>query len=63
MISSFKNILVKIQPNMSEQERKQQWIYYFPYAETKQKFLCMPYTKNIFTLKEIFIEREERWIE
>ena len=30
-------ILIKILPNMSEQEKKQQWIYDLLNAETKQK--------------------------
>ena len=33
----------KIQPNMNEQEKKQQIIYDLLNAETKQKFLCLPY--------------------
>ena len=40
----FKPFLIKIQPNMSEQEKKQQRIYDFN-AETKLKFLCQMYTK------------------
>ena len=31
---------------MSEQEKKQQRIYDFLDAETKLKFLCLPYTKQ-----------------
>ena len=32
---------------MSEQEKKQQRIYDLLNAETKPKFLCLPYTKQI----------------
>ena len=37
---------IKIQPNISEQEKKQQIIYDLLNAETKPKFLCLPYTKQ-----------------
>ena len=33
--------LIKIQPNMSEQEKKQRRIYDLLNAETKPKFLCL----------------------
>ena len=44
---------------MSEQERKRQWIYDLLNAETKPKFLCLPYTKqgHFFTEKELFKEK------
>ena len=47
MINSIIQALfkIKIQLNMSEQEKKQQRIYDLLNAETKQKFLCLPYTK------------------
>ena len=37
---------------MCEQETKQQRIYDFLNAETKQKFLCLPYTKQRKTFPE-----------
>ena len=38
MISSFiQALFIKIQPNMSEQEKKRRGIYYLLYAETKPK--------------------------
>ena len=38
MISSIiQTLFIKIQPNMSEQEKKRQRIYYFLNAETKPK--------------------------
>ena len=42
----FKHFLIKIQPNMSEQEKKRQRIYDFLYVKTKPKFLCPPHTKQ-----------------
>ena len=43
----FKHFLeINIQFNMSEQEKKRQRIYDFLNAETKQKFLCLPYIKQ-----------------
>ena len=44
---------------MSEQEKKLQRIYDMLDAETKQKFLCLPYTKK----KEKFLDniRVEGW--
>ena len=44
MISTF--FKIKIQPNMNEQEKKRQRIYDLLNAETKPKFLCLPYTKQ-----------------
>ena len=47
MITSIsRNFLIKIQSNMSEQEKKRQRIYYLLYAETKSKFLCLLYMKQ-----------------
>ena len=40
---SFK---IKIQPYVSEQEKKRQRIYDLLNAETQPKFLCQPYTKQ-----------------
>ena len=37
---------IKIQPNMSDQEKKRQRIYDMLYAETKPQFLCLPYSKR-----------------
>ena len=37
---------IEIQPNMSEQEKKRQRIYDLLNAETKLKYLCLPYTKQ-----------------
>ena len=50
---------IKIQPIISEQEKKQQKIYDLLNTETKPKFLCQLYTrKRIFflTKKELFKE-------
>ena len=62
MISSIIRALfkIKIQSNMSEQEKKSQRIYDLLNAKTKPKFLCLPYTKqrkNFFTEKELFKEK------
>ena len=47
MISSYiQALFIKIQPNMSEQEKKQQRIYDLLNTKTKLKFLCLPYTKQ-----------------
>ena len=50
---------------MSEQEKKHQRIYDLLNAESKPKFLCLPYTKQrkIFTEKELFKENWEWKIE
>ena len=60
MLSSIIQALfsIKIEPNMSEQEKKWQRIYDLLNAETKPKFLCLPYTKQrkFFTGKELFKE-------
>ena len=47
---------IKIQPNMSEQEKKRQRVYDLLNAETKPKFLCLPYTKQrkLFNRKRAF---------
>ena len=37
--------IIKIQPNMSEQEKKQQRNYELLNADTKPKFLRLPYVK------------------
>ena len=44
---------------MSEQEKKLQRIYDLLNAETKSKFLCLPFTKQRkkFTEKELFKEK------
>ena len=49
MISSIIQVLfkIKIQPNISDQEKKRQWIYDLLNAESKLKFLCLQ-RKNIF---------------
>ena len=39
-------LLIKNQPNMSEQEKKRQRIYDLLNAETRPQFLCLPYTKQ-----------------
>ena len=46
MISSIQALFLnkKIQPIMSELEKKQQRIYDLLNAETKSKFLCLPNT-------------------
>ena len=59
MISSIIQVLffiIKIQPNMSEQEKKRQRIYDLFNAETKPKFFDLPYTKqrNFFPENEPF---------
>ena len=48
MITSIIQMLfkIKIQPNMSEQEKKRQKNYDLFNSETKLKFLCQPYTKQ-----------------
>ena len=52
---------------MSEQEKKRQRIYDLLYAETKPKFLCLPYTKQrkyfYKKKKELFKEKGEWRIE
>ena len=67
MISSIIQALfkIKIQTNMSEQEKKRQRLCYLLYAETKPKFLCLSYTKQRkkITEKEIFKEKGEWKIE
>ena len=59
MISSIIQPLfkIKIQPNMSGQEKKGQRIYDLLNAETKPKFLCLLYTKQTKTFysKRIFL--------
>ena len=46
MMSSIQAFLkIKIQPNMSGQEKKQQKIYNLLNAEINPKFLYQPYTK------------------
>ena len=57
----FNHFFIKIQPNMSEQEKKQQRIYDLLNAETKPKFLYQSYTKQrkIFSEKELFKEKGE----
>ena len=42
----FKHFLIKIQPNMNEQEKKQQRTYDLLSAETMPKCLCLSYTKQ-----------------
>ena len=58
---------IKIQPNISEQEKKRQRIYDLLNAETTPKFLCLLYTKQrktfFFTEKELFKEKGEWRIE
>ena len=47
MISSIiQGLFIKIQPNKSEREKKQQRIYDLLSGETKLKFLCLSYTKQ-----------------
>ena len=51
MISSlilleWESSFIKIQPNMSHQEKKRQRIYDLLNAETQPKFLRLPYTKQ-----------------
>ena len=56
----FKHFSIKIQPNMSEQEKKRQRIYDLLNAETKPKFLCLPYTKQrkkFFYRKKSFLKK------
>ena len=50
---------------MSEQEKKRQRISDFLYAETKPKFVCLPYTKQRknFYRKRVFKEMREWRIE
>ena len=47
MISSIIQalFLIKIQPNMSDQEKKRQRIYDLLNIENKPKFHCLPYKK------------------
>ena len=49
-------LYIKIQPYMREQKKKRQGIYDLINAKTKQKFLCLPYSKRrkIFTEKKLF---------
>ena len=67
MISSIIQALfkIKIQPNMSKQEKKRQRIYDLLNAETKPKFLCLPYTKQRKSLyhKRAFKDKEKWRIE
>ena len=51
----FKHIHVKIQPYMSEQEKKRQRNYDLLNAETKSKFICLLYKKQS---KEIFLQKK-----
>ena len=54
--------MIKIQPNMSEQEKKRQRTYGLLNAKTKPKLLCLAYTKQrkkIFTEKKLFKENGE----
>ena len=50
---------------MSEQDKKQQRIYDLLYAETKPKFLCLPYTKLrkliSFLQKKKFFKKKREW--
>ena len=39
-------ILIKVQPNMSEQYKKRQRLNDLLNAETKPNFLCLPYKKQ-----------------
>ena len=51
---------------MSEQEKERLRIYELLYAETKTKFLCLPYTMQrffFFTEKNLFNEKWEWRIE
>ena len=62
MISSIMQALffvIKFQPNMSEQEKKQQRIYNLLNAEIKLKFLCLLYIKqrNFFLQKKSFLRK------
>ena len=65
MISSIQALKkIKIQPNMSEQEKKRQRIFGFLNTETKPTFLCLPYTKQrilffLFIEKLLFKGKEE----
>ena len=65
--SIIQALFIKIQPNMSEQEKKQQRIIYdLLNTETKPDFLCLVYTKQRlknFTEKELFKEKWELRIE
>ena len=66
MISSIIEapFLMKIKPNMSEQEIKWQRIY--DLLDAKTKFLCLQYTKhmnNNFYRKKLFKENREWRIE
>ena len=44
----FKHLFIKIQPNMSDQEKKPQKIYDLLNANTKPKFLCLLHTRRAF---------------
>ena len=48
------HLFIKIQPNISEQEKKRQSLNDFLNAETKLKFLRQPYIKQII----IFMEKD-----
>ena len=54
---------------MSEQEKKQQRINDLLYAETKLKFLCLPYTKlclpytKLNVYKKCFFKKKEVGVE
>ena len=54
---------ITTQPNMSEQEEKQQRIYDLLNTETTLEFHCLTYTnqRKKITGKELFKEKEE-WI-
>ena len=54
---------IKIQPNMSEQEKKQQTIYELLNLETKSKFLCLQSKENFLQRNCFLKERGEWWIE
>ena len=56
---------MKIRPNMREQETKFQKINDLLNAETKPKFLCLPYTKQKqnYRKRAFFLEKEEWTIE
>ena len=51
LVLLFKHFLIKIQPNMCEQEKKWQRICDLLNTKTKQR--------KIFTVKELFKEKEE----
>ena len=67
MINSIIKVLfrIKIQPYNSKQEKKRQRIYHLLNAETKQKFLCVLYTKQrkICLKKKIFFRKHAMELE